>query len=399
MTESFQAIAEAILSQAWRSPVRLENGERLDERQHVQRWRVDEGPSSAPATVIVKRARSSEETPYDPDSSDTSSPAALLFNEWAALELLTQTSAEVGPAFYGGDRMHGVLVLEDLGNGESLADTLRGSDPALAETQLIDYATTLGRLHARSASHISEYERLRSALGPWQPQNSPCLELMQTGLEQTFAAIEIPLRPAAQADVQTVLASLRDPGPFLALIHGDSCPDNDRFVAGSLRLFDFESAALRHALLDGVYGRIHFPTCWCVRRLPAELPLKMEQAYRAELVKGCPQAGDDRLFYRATVEMCAAWLFTMCFWAGRDIRQFLDSDRDWGISTIHQRILLRSEILLALTQEFGHLQALGEAFDNLNARLRQRWDWQGEAMPLYPAFEKMESLQGGNDHV
>ena len=78
----------------------------------------------------------------------------------------------------------------------------------------------------------------------------------------------------------------------------------------------------------------------------------------------------------------------MCAWPERAIHQFLDNDREWGISSMHQRILLRSEILSSLTQEFSYLQALGEAFGNLAAHLRQRWDWRGEAMPLYPAFQQ-----------
>ena len=38
MTASTQAIAEVILAQAWQSAVRLEGGELLDDREHVQRW-------------------------------------------------------------------------------------------------------------------------------------------------------------------------------------------------------------------------------------------------------------------------------------------------------------------------------------------------------------------------
>jgi hypothetical protein len=86
------------------------------------------------------------------------------------------------------------------------------------------------------------------------------------------------------------------------------------------------------------------------------------------------------------LEMCAAWVMALCAWPGRTILDFLEVDRTWGISSMHQRILLRSELLASLTSEFGHLEALGNAFGKLADLLRQRWDWQGETMPLYPAF-------------
>jgi hypothetical protein len=99
-----------------------------------------------------------------------------------------------------------------------------------------------------------------------------------------------------EQEVAALKASLLHPGPFLSLIQGDSCPDNCLFIGSTPRLVDFEDGLFDHALKEGVYGRMHFPTCCYVYRLPEPLPHRMEAAYRVELIRGCPEASDDRLF-------------------------------------------------------------------------------------------------------
>jgi hypothetical protein len=168
--------------------------------------------------------------------------------------------------------------------------------------------------------------------------------------------------------------------------HGDPCPDNWVWAGERLRLFDFEGGAFRHALTDGVYGRIHFPTCWCVNRLPDRIQPLMESAYRAELARGCPAAQDDQLFERAVVEACAYWTLRHCSRNMRTILQVIDEDFEWGIATVRQRVLLRAGILEQLTAESGHLVALGATFADLAAKLRARWPAEADTMPYYPAF-------------
>jgi hypothetical protein len=112
----------------------------------------------------------------------------------------------------------------------------------------------------------------------------------------------------------------------------------------------------------------------------------MESAYRAELARGCPAAQDDLLFGPAVVEACAYWTLRLCSRNPRTILELLDQDREWGISTIRQRVLLRAGILEQLTAESGHLVALGATFADIAAKLRTRWPAEADAMPYYPAF-------------
>jgi tRNA A-37 threonylcarbamoyl transferase component Bud32 len=102
-------------------------------------------------------------------------------------------------------------------------------------------------------------------------------------------------------ELEALMASMSESGPFLAYTHGDPCPDNCLLSDSRVCLVDFEVAGFRHVLIDGVYGRIHFPTGWCVNRIEQRIVQQMELAYRAELVKGCPEAADDVQFYHAIV--------------------------------------------------------------------------------------------------
>jgi len=107
------------------------------------------------------------------------------------------------------------------------------------------------------------------------------------------------------------------------------------------KLFDFEFGEFRHALRDGIYGRICFPTWYHINRVPNDVVEKMEIAYRAELAKGCPEAADDTLFFRSVVVACA-------YWAINSRLNFIEDgwkeDNKWGISTQRQILLLWFDI-------------------------------------------------------
>jgi hypothetical protein len=129
---------------------------------------------------------------------------------------------------------------------------------------------------------------------------------------------------------------LSDPDAWLALIHGDPCPDNALFVANQVRLIDYEFAKPSHALLDAIYWRIGFPTCWCAGRIPREIASRVEAVYRAEIGKTMPLARDDNAYCVELAFAAAIWLFR-CL-AGR-LDKALEEDTKWGIASIRSRLL------------------------------------------------------------
>ncbi len=143
------ALTERVLSASFGSVVRLDTAPRLDgsDRSHVFRLRLLEGPPDAPTSVIVKRAAVGDDQPYDPNATAFPAPAWRLFNDWAGLQFLALVapSDPLAPRLYGGVRYAGLIVLEDLGTGEPLAEVLLGGDAKAAEQGLVDLAALLSQ--------------------------------------------------------------------------------------------------------------------------------------------------------------------------------------------------------------------------------------------------------------
>ena len=381
-------LTEFALTRAWGGTVRLVPGPALNERGNVHRFLVRAGPPAAPRSVIVKRARMRANQRYDPDATEYAGTAWLLFNDWAGLQFLTAVGGPLPPAprFYAGDRQAGLIVLEDLGDGARLDDLLRGDDPARAEQAMTALAATLGRMHAATIGKQAVFDRIRAALGAGM-NRSPFDDYswLAAVLRRTAAALDIRLPRGADAELGALIAALREPGPFLAYTHGDSCPGNCLCAGATVRLCDFELGGFRPALLDGICGRIHFPTCRSVSRSPQAIPLRMEAVYRAALAEGCPEAADDGYFYRAVVEACIYWALLRCQWS-MPLAVLPERADEWGIPALQQIVLIRFDLAAQVTAQFGHLEAIGATFAAMAATLRRRWPPEADAAPYHPAF-------------
>jgi hypothetical protein len=381
------SVAERVLATTFGRPVLLDLAQAPEGgsgRANLHRCVVRDGPADAPASVIVKRVAVDSEESYDPDT--LTGPAARLFNEWASLEFLTAVApGALAPRFYGGDRAAGLIVMEDLGEGESLVQPLLGDDRAKAESALDAYFRSLGRLNALTAAHAETYRRIRDSLGPREPLARPTLasehEVLVRQLAELGEAVTITLASGVHEDLAHAAAFLADPGPFAAFSQSDACPDNCIREGDWMRFFDFEWGRFGSALNDGARARSNFPTCWCVNRLPDDIIRRTETVYRAELVNGCPAAADDTLFYREVVKACA-------FWALRSFefyQSIWEADGTWGISTVRQRAIVRFELLAQATAEYGYLEALGATAGDLARRLQALWP-DVAPMPYYPPF-------------
>lgn len=377
-------IPEHILTTYFGSTVRLGNGCDLkgSPRSKVQRVPILEGPALAPASVIVKQTNS--ET-FDPDATNTA--AWLLFNDWASLQFLRQIEmpTPLTSICYGGDRHAGVFVMEDLGAGTRLDHLLLSDDAQAAEAGLLAYAEIHGRLHAYTMGKQTEYTRIREALGSTTSSSS---FYSYDGLTPAFHAIaellDIPLQPEIDDELAALTHTLLNPGPFLTFVQSDAAPDNFLHDGTNWRLIDFEGSRYAHALLEGVYCRMPFPTCWCVYRLPDTLIQRTEAVYRTELARACPAATDDTLFYRAVVEACITW--TLNFHRHmRPLEKMLVQDRAIVALTDRQRFLLYLNAAAHASEQFDHMRATGASLRAMAIKLAQLWPDAVEP-PYYPAF-------------
>ncbi len=379
------AIAENVLGKAFEGDVRLKVETEFDTDQAVVlRCHVVEGPLSLPQSVIVKKTLTTDGTEFHPNSQDEMVPR--FFNDWAGLEFLSEISTGDSPAaqFYGGDRKQGIMVIEDLGDGRNFYGSLRGESATAATAELIKLITALGKMHALTICKKAMYDSIRDRLGRKEKPPSITGEWRRLVKKLDEACERVGVKPyrGAKTEMKTVAAFIAAPGPFLAYTHGDPIPMNALPVGEERKLFDFEFGEFRHALRDGIYGRVCFPTWYHINRVPNDVVEKMEMAYRAELAKGCPEAADDMLFFKAVVEACAYWAIHSRL---NFIQKVWKEDHKWGISTQRQILLLCFDIFGEVSEEFGHLEALGATVRDIAAKLRKRWV-DLEEMPYYPAF-------------
>jgi hypothetical protein len=381
------AAAEQVLSRTWDRPVRLVDATPLTEtgrRNVVLRCRNLSG--GAPASVVIKHVVADN---YDPENT-TSWDVRRFFSDWAGAAFLSTLPnvPSSGPRFYAGDRASGFFILEDLGPHRSLVAPLLEGTAASATTALRTFVTALGRLHATTIGQSASFESLCRAIHPPGAVSDPAgAEFSEQAkrFQDDCEALGVRAEARLQQELGTVGDTISNPGPFLAYIHGDPCPDNVFFAGEQLRLIDFEFGRFGHALLDGIYGRMMFPTCWCANRLPGGLVTQMESVYRAELAAGCPEAQDDRVFETALVHACTFWVVNTL---DRHLERALGEDRPWGIATMRPRLLARLEAFIATAEEFNQLPAVRGTVSRLLEVLDKRWP-EAPPLPLYPAFRNV----------
>jgi hypothetical protein len=315
--------------------------------------------------------------------------------ELAALRFLASLDIDppVAPRLFAWDASAQLLLLEDLGD-HSLATTLLGQDRAAAHTALVAYATGLGRLHARTAGRESGAAAVGEALeaAPEYLGNSRggCDGV---GFRRLCEAAGVAVDAAFDDDLHRVDALLTAPGAFRVLTHGDPCPGNERLKHRGVVFFDFEASAFNHALLDGTYLNMAFPTCWCVGAIPPEVLSDAQAVYRETLAAGVPQAADAAIYSRHLLYASARWLLTGDAVVPRAQRgddghllALLAADWSWGPSTARQRLLCRLLAFRKLALATNDLLGLAEIAFRLHRTLASRWPTSVHSLANFPAF-------------
>jgi hypothetical protein len=372
------ATTERLLSDAWGSKVLVsENMVNLRPDvgySSVYRFSLQERPAGVPESVIVKAKKIRQDQERDANA------YRYLFDEWAGLQFLSEVATDLAPRCYAGDTEIGLMVIEDLGEGTGLHHLLLGNDYAAAEEAVVNYAATLGKMHASTIGKREIFERIRRSLGPIVEADYGWIA---STFQDTISALDITPVLGTEHDIRELIALQEHPGPFLAYTHGDPCPDN-LMVGTAIKLFDFETGSFRHALTEGVYGRLHFPTCWCVNRLPEPIVQRMEHTYRTELAKRCPEANDELLFLRGVAAACVYWTLRDCRWR---LARALNEDWDVaGMATSRQRLLFRIAVAAETIEQVGYLEALGATLRETNKKLYTLWPPEAHTMLYYPAF-------------
>jgi hypothetical protein len=330
--------------------------------------------------VILKSTRSAT---YD-HAAETVLQTSGLAKEWVACAFLATRARgrDHGSALLAGDVARGIMVFEDLGADlASLVDPLLKGTAEEAEHALKLYAAALGRLHADTVyCSDAHHETFQGVFGSDRSRGQPGWRVEQ---EAELVTGKLGGSPPV-SELEFLSSRLIEPGPWLTLIHGDPCPDNSLLVGGRIRLIDYEFARPSHAILDGSYWRIGFPTCWCAGRTPDDVAARVDAAYRMELGSSIPLALDDTAYRIEVTYMSAVWLFS-CL--SRRLDQALEGDEMSGIWSIRGRLLWYLEAVVEMTAAAGVLHGINEAAQGWLSELRRRWP-DAKPLGLYPAFAR-----------
>ena len=356
----------------WNGDVALEPAQGdLSGREHVHRFLVRTAPAGTPSSVIVKQARKRDQD------------LTLFFNEWACLQLLTEVSTTpAAPRLLASDADQRLLIMEDLGPGDRLDHALLGHDPERATETLVALLETLGQLHASTFGHRARFDAILSAHGRRPPEQDDRAQRRRLAIEDALRHLELPRDPRFMDELDEVV--LRAESPELeALIHGDPCPDNCQWVGDHVRLLDFEHGRFGSIFSDASYPRIHFPTCWCLGRLPERVAEQALTAYRRELARGMPVAADDDHFARGLTDASILWAWSM--FAGWHMPHVLSKDDDWGRATVRQRILFRFGLVIDMLERHAWYPGIAATTRRTREALAARWG-QVADIAVYPAF-------------
>jgi Ser/Thr protein kinase RdoA (MazF antagonist) len=357
--------AGALLSAAWGEPVAVLAAEALRDRTHVFRLRLDGGRSA----VLKRRG------PRD--------QARGAFGiELAALEYLSAMPEPVAPRLLGADAEAGLLLMEDLGPGRSLADSLLAGSPEAAQgvhADLVAYARALGALHAWSRERPAAFAALRARHAPGAALEPAWLGAVGRGRAGFLAvAAGLGLPTAGVEDEIKTITNITNGAAFPGLVHGDACPDNVRMRGGECLIFDFESSGWGPVTLDAAYLLAPFPSCWCFGRLPAGAAAAALDAYRARVGEAGIELGPD--WDAAMAAAMAVWVIAR----GTALREALGEDDSWGTTTIRPRLLAWLRSFAAAAGRAGTLPRLRALAADLEEVLSQRWPQ--VRVPDYPAL-------------
>ena len=359
--------------------------------------------SYLPSSVIAKCAVATY-GPYEPDKPIPDNAAYDFFADWAALELLNAEPNDppLAPRLYGGDRVHGVTVVEDLGDGEhpNTLDALHADDEDLARDMLIENVTLLATLHATTMPRVAEYRHIRDRLGPrpaprplfrdpWSeptPDGVSAAEIDDAvyDYQETLGDIGVRAQTSVGDEIERVALAVEDsPGPLLALCKGDQNMANDYLrLRGQPRLFDYGSCGLRHAFVEGMPGRM---TWGCTMRIPRELLAPMDDAYRARLAVALPQLREEAVYRRTMIEAAGRWHVLHVL---HRLPEALVNDRPRGPTSLRQQVAAWILAFAELSDELGELPALGGSARALYERLCQLWPADIVHLPYYPVFRR-----------
>ena len=308
-TDVSLSLIEKSLSRTLKYEIRLAKCTKFKKKRILRCW-VADGPSFLPEVFLVKMARHTAHEPYNPKSDCVGSSAWKLFNEWAALQFLSQidSTRTLAPQFIAGDVVHGLIAFAYVPKARSFRDILRNANAHEQRCALLAHAQAMGRMHGATYGKKNEWLRLRTNLGTFHQTNTGSFDGILRSFRRLAAFVEQPVSRIVETELSELKKMLSDAEPFSALRHVDIAPQNYLLLNDVAKLVDFEYSDYGHFLLDAPLGPYPFPVRWeCDEVLTREI----ENVYRTELSSDFRGALDDTIYYKGILTAWIYWLLRL----------------------------------------------------------------------------------------
>lgn len=293
------ARAKVLLEEHFATNIEFGEPETLDSQFTV--LRVPISANNLPNSIIIKQL---------PDKARFGGLNRLLA-EYVALEFLQSLAGEFAARPLLLDNESLMLISEDLGLVPSLLDVLNGANPELASEKLIQYGHFLGQLQAASFGHEDDFRAIQQRLGSVTPPNDSSLDLrLRKDLSQSLISAKCADETLLTAEIWRISETMHDDSPFRVFTHHDAGPHNILLTERGIRFVDWEFSRYEHALLDMTAVRLAFPPFGGGQRIPQDVLLAYENAYRESASTAIPALLDEKLYAEHLELACAKWLLT-----------------------------------------------------------------------------------------
>jgi len=350
---------------------------------------VGEPFSGGDRSVVVRARRSDTHETVVVKGYDAGRAGEGWAREAAALTALAGLPTGT-PALLAATASPPVVVMEDLGSGDSVATALLAADPLAAEHAVVDWAEALADLHAATWNKVGRFEAALGDLGGLKPPNPRAMpDILTDGVDRLRGAVgPLGIEVSEQVTDEIVAIAARLDGEVQVLSPFDACPDNNIRTASGLRLIDFEGATVAHPAWDVAYLRVPWPSCWCAWRMPDAVAERAQQAWQDRLHTGIAHRGvePDRAAIDAAIQVASlAWCLVTVGWF---LRAALADRRAGGGDPPSPPLRAVVQHRLGLVAD-SHVADLGASRDlarQLTAALP--FERQSHQLPIAPAFRR-----------
>ena len=348
---------------------------------------VGEPFSGGNRSVVVRARRSDTHETVVVKGYDAGRAGEGWAREAAALTALAGLPTGT-PALLAATASPPVVVMEDLGPGDSVATALLAADPLAAEHAVVDWAEALADLHAATWNNVGRFEAALSDLGGLTPPNPRAMpDVLADGVDRLRRAAEplgIEISEQVTDEIVAIAARLDDEVQVLSPF--DACPDNNIRTATGLRLIDFEGATVAHPAWDVAYLRVPWPSCWCAWRMPDAVAERAQQAWQDRLHTGVAHRGvePDRAAMDAAIQLASlVWCLVTVGWV---LPGALADRRAGGgdLSSPPLRAVVQHRLGLVADSDVADLGASRDLARQLAAALP--FERQSHQLPIAPAF-------------